>query len=318
MERSPEIEAVSRRLFEALRRADADALRALVTPGADLVTMSAFASWDPEGSAGAILQQASMFGGTFPLAFDRVVGAWAEGDIGWSGVSGRWLHPGHERDTRTTAVFRLIDGQWKAVQWHHSVTASPEELFGPGWSIASLAEVVGAEQPDLSTASAPDGTVTILFTDIEGSTQRNVELGDRAWMDVLRRHNQVVRSRVAAHDGFEVKSAGDGFMVAFASARKALRCAASIQAAVDATPGLEVRVRVGLHTGEVVKEHDDFFGGDVALAARIAAAAKGGQVLCSALVQELVSSSGEFRFSDPTELDAKGFDEKKPVYELLP
>ena len=82
--------------------------------------------------------------------------------------------------------------------------------------------------PDLSTAT-PNGTVTILFTDIEGSTQLTEQLGDDDWLTVLREHNEIVRSQVIEYSGFEVKSQGDGFMLAFPSAKDALRCAIGIQ-----------------------------------------------------------------------------------------
>ncbi|HEU5112551.1 MAG TPA: adenylate/guanylate cyclase domain-containing protein, partial [Acidimicrobiia bacterium] len=84
----------------------------------------------------------------------------------------------------------------------------------------------------MSTATAPNGTVTILFTDIEGSTQLTEQLGDEDWLTVLRAHNKVVRDQVKDHAGFEVKSQGDGFMLAFPSAKEALRCAIGIQRAL--------------------------------------------------------------------------------------
>ena len=86
----------------------------------------------------------------------------------------------------------------------------------------------GVDKPDLRPHAAPDGTVTILFSDIEGSTAMTERLGDQRWLELLRSHNDIVRQRVAAHEGFEVKSEGDGFMLAFQSARKALECADSI------------------------------------------------------------------------------------------
>ena len=95
--------------------------------------------------------------------------------------------------------------------------------------VDSVAESVEPDRPDLSNAAAPDGTVTIMFSDVEGSTVLTEQLGDEGWLELFRRHNSVIRRQPAAHTGFEVKSQGDGFMVAFASARNALRCAISIQ-----------------------------------------------------------------------------------------
>jgi class 3 adenylate cyclase/tetratricopeptide (TPR) repeat protein len=177
-------------------------------------------------------------------------------------------------------------------------------------SIDVVASAVEDERPDLSSAAAPDGTVTILFSDIEGSTEMTERLGDRRWLEVLREHNQLVRSEVRAHGGFEVKAQGDGFMVAFSSARRALDCAIAIQRAfaaqVDEQADEAVRVRIGMHTGEAIRERDDFFGRNVILAARIAAQANGGEVLVSSLLKELAESSGDIAFGEAREVTLKG------------
>src|SRR5439155_13281005 len=101
-------------------------------------------------------------------------------------------------------------------------------------SIDRVASAVQSEHPDLEPHAAPDGTVTIMFSDIEGSTEKTARLGDKRWMEVLREHNAIVREQMKAHSGFEVKSEGDGFMLAFQSARKALHCAVAIQGALAA------------------------------------------------------------------------------------
>jgi class 3 adenylate cyclase len=177
-------------------------------------------------------------------------------------------------------------------------------------SIDAVASAVGRERPDLMTATAADGSVTIMFSDIVGSTEMTERLGDRRWIEVLREHNRIVRDSVAAHDGFEVKSQGDGFMVAFASASRAVECAAAIQRAfaqqAEEQPEEAVRVRIGLHTGEAIRERDDFFGRNVILAARIAAQAGGGEVLVSSLLKELTEGETDVRFGEPRELTLKG------------
>jgi class 3 adenylate cyclase len=174
--------------------------------------------------------------------------------------------------------------------------------------VGRIAADVGRSRPDLSRAVSPDGTVTVLFTDIEGSTQLTEALGDTEWIRVLRGHNALVRDQVAAHSGIEVKSQGDGFMLAFASAEDALRCAIGIQRALVEAPsdGHRLRVRIGLHTGEPIREEDDFYGKSVILAARIAAEARGGEILVSRLVRELTEGSGLFSFTDPTDVELKG------------
>jgi class 3 adenylate cyclase len=192
------------------------------------------------------------------------------------------------------------------------VKAQGIDLSDIGTSIDTVAREALAEQPDLKPHAAPDGTVTIMFSDIEGSTAMADRLGDRRFMEVLREHNAIIREGLKAHGGFEVKSEGDGFMVAFQSARKALECAVGIQKALEEEgrrkkEGEEVvRVRIGLHSGEVIKEGSDFFGKNVILAARIAAQAKGGEVLVSALLKALVESSGDLMWGDPRTAELKG------------
>jgi class 3 adenylate cyclase/Cdc6-like AAA superfamily ATPase len=161
-------------------------------------------------------------------------------------------------------------------------------------SIDQVAKAVQSEHPDLRKQAAPDGTVTIMFSDIEGSTEKTDRLGDKVWMEVLREHNAIIREQLKAHGGFEVKSEGDGFMVAFQSAGKALECAAAIQTALakrNESAAEPVRVRMGLHAGEVIKEGSDFFGRNVIMAARVASQASGGEILASSVLKALLSGS---------------------------
>ncbi|WP_082281892.1 protein kinase domain-containing protein [Mycobacterium colombiense] len=190
-----------------------------------------------------------------------------------------------------------------------------------GWSVMDdVAESVEADRPDLSKVAAPDGTVTIMFSDIEGSTALAEQLGDERWLKLLHRHNTVIRRQLAAHSGFEVKSQGDGFMVAFASARNALRCAVAIQRDLrgyrDQSGGQVLRVRIGLHTGEVIREQEDFFGHTVILAARIGAKANGNGILVSAVLRGLVAGSHEFRFGETREEQLKGISDPQRVFEV--
>jgi class 3 adenylate cyclase len=173
-------------------------------------------------------------------------------------------------------------------------------------SIDRVAESVQREQPAVNVAPAPDGTVTLMFSDIEDSTVLTEQLGDQRWQELLRRHNALVREQIRAHGGFEVKTMGDGFMVAFQSARRGLECAIAVQrafvahhAGVDEThEAAAVRVRIGLHAGEAVREGGDFFGKNVIMASRVAAQAAGGQILVSSILKTLVESAvdpGVFR-----------------------
>ena len=130
---------------------------------------------------------------------------------------------------------------------------------------------------------------TVLFTDIVGSTERAVELGDRRWKELLADHHRAVRSALDHHRGNEIRVAGDGFLATFDGPARAIRCACAIREAVR---GLGLEVRVGLHTGEIELTGSGIEGIAVHIGARIAALAGSGEILVSSTVKDLVVGSG--------------------------
>jgi class 3 adenylate cyclase len=175
------------------------------------------------------------------------------------------------------------------------------------------------EQPDLRRAEAPDGTVTVLFSDIEDSTRLTERLGDQRWIELLEAHDAIVREHVRGHGGYEVKSQGDGFMLAFPSAREALACAIDIQRAFArraADGELPIRVRMGVHTGEAIHRDGDFYGRSVILAARIADRAHGGEILVSSLVKELIDPGGDIPVKEADEVELKGLDGRHRLFRV--
>jgi predicted ATPase len=167
----------------------------------------------------------------------------------------------------------------------------------------------------------PTGTVTFLFTDIEGSTRLLDELGE-GYQDLLSEHHQLLRGAFERHRGVEVTMQGDGFVVAFASATDAVAAAAEAQRALASGP---VRVRMGIHTGEPALTDEGYVGMDVHRAARIGAAGHGGQVVVSEATRALLDGDfdlrdlGEHRLKDlaaPVRLFQVGRDEFPPLRSL--
>ena len=154
---------------------------------------------------------------------------------------------------------------------------------------------------------------TVLFTDIVGSTERAAEIGDASWKGLLRHHHELVRRQLAAHQGVERDTAGDGFFVTFDGPARAVRCALAIGSALRDV-GLEIRA--GVHTGEVELTDDGVRGIAVHIGARVAAIAEASQVLVSSTVKDLVAGSG-LLFDDAGEHELKGLPDRWHLYRVV-
>ena len=167
------------------------------------------------------------------------------------------------------------------------------------------------DHPDTSVTTLR-GLQTILFTDLEASTQLTQRLGDEGAQELLRGHNVVVRAALDEHGGREVKHTGDGIMASFHSAVSAVKAALVMQRELA---GGEVRVRIGLNAGEPLAEGDDLFGVSVIKAARIGDRAEPGQVLVSDVVRQLCEGK-TFVFTSVGDAMLKGFEEPVALYEV--
>ncbi len=159
----------------------------------------------------------------------------------------------------------------------------------------------------------PGGIVTILFTDIVGSTDALSQTGDVLANELRQRHFELLRGAIAEHRGAEVKNLGDGLMVVFGSALDAVDAAVGMQQAVA---GTNVQLRVGLNVGEPFREADDYFGSPVVVASRLCDAATGGQILASDVVRALVASRGTATFHDAGYLALKGIPDPVAAWEV--
>jgi class 3 adenylate cyclase/CheY-like chemotaxis protein len=162
----------------------------------------------------------------------------------------------------------------------------------------------------------PTGTVTFLFTDLEGSTGLALRLGD-LWHGILMEHRRLVRSAIAESDGSEIDCRGDEFFVAFEDPAAAAEAAISAQRGIAEHPwpdGAELRVRMGMHTGEAIYADEDYLGVDVHRAARICFAGHGGQTLLSEATHSLLPESIERRHLGSYLL--KGLPDAERIYQL--
>ncbi|MEM0117849.1 MAG: adenylate/guanylate cyclase domain-containing protein [Conexivisphaerales archaeon] len=154
---------------------------------------------------------------------------------------------------------------------------------------------------------------TVLFTDIVGSTSKAADLGDARWMELLERHDRIVREEVQKNRGVVIKSTGDGFLATFDGPTRALRCVCSIRESLN---GLGIQIRAGLHTGECIFSEFDVGGIAVHIASRIMNLASPNEILVSSTVRDLVYGSG-ISFEDKGEHELKGIEEKKSLFSVL-
>jgi adenylate cyclase len=210
----------------------------------------------------------------------------------------------------------LLSGGREAVKtvWN-TANIMRKEGFGAAVrsSIEDLADWAEVERPDLARVTR-DGRVVIMFSDIEESTALNERIGDRAWVKLIGSHDKLVQRLVQRQSGHVVKSQGDGFMIAFARAEQAVRCGIDVQHELDRDAKRkrqeEIRVRIGIHMGRSVRRGDDLFGRNVAMAARVAAQAVGGEILVSQPVRDALRDCAELqdiRFDEGRDVELKGF-----------
>ena len=175
--------------------------------------------------------------------------------------------------------------------------------------VADIEQFVAGE----SAPEVPQSVLaTVMFTDIVGSTEHAATVGDTAWRDLLVRHHAVVRLELGRFRGKERDTAGDGFFATFEGPARAIRCGQAILAGV-APLGLEARI--GIHIGECELHEDKLAGLAVVVGARIAAAARAGEILVSGTVRDLVAGSG-LQFADRGEARLKGVPGTWPLYAI--
>jgi class 3 adenylate cyclase len=182
--------------------------------------------------------------------------------------------------------------------------------------IASALEPV---TPALSRMSSPDGAVTLMLSDIADAGAAAQALGNERWEQLIRDHHLLVERLLARHDGQVVQWQGDGFLASFNSAHAGLHAAVDLQRTFAAAPADQraLAIRVGVHSGFVLGNPEQLMGRNVVLAARIAAQAKGGEILVSSTAKEYTSSDPSFQFEEHGEYHFKGLHGEHTVYAVL-
>ncbi len=313
MEPSEEIRRVIERFTRATAEGDHEsALARLSEHAGTLIIGNDPDEWWHGEEAHAVWRHQLEELGAFPVAAYEVE-AWEEGTVGWASVKETITPSDSSLDARATYVLHLERGEWRIVQVHWSLPKPNVEFLGRSLttSLEELERTIQHDQPDLSHALAADGTVTIVFTDIVDSTVLIARLGDHAWLPLLRRHHAVIQEVATEHGGTVVERQGDGSMLAFSSARRAVSCAKSIQShtareQADGQPPM--RVRIGIHTGDALREADQFIGTTVHYAARVAGHALGGEILVSSVVRDLVAGRPDVTFLEGRDVELKGIE----------
>jgi class 3 adenylate cyclase/ABC-type branched-subunit amino acid transport system substrate-binding protein/streptogramin lyase/predicted Ser/Thr protein kinase len=229
--------------------------------------------------------------------------------------------PPFHRETEAQTLWAQMNESPAPLQSHAALDTVLEKGLAKAKEerYASAEELLVAARHALRL-DATEGVATIMFSDVEGSTEFTAKLGDEAARELIEGQRTVVQRCVAEHDGRVIDSIGDGFMIAFDSTRKGLACAIAIQetlrdrAASD--PQRAVRLRIGLNVGEVLEREGHPFGAAVNAAARVASQAKGGEVVVSEAVRQLAGTMPGVAFRDRGRIKLKGFDEPWRLYQL--
>lgn len=175
------------------------------------------------------------------------------------------------------------------------------------------------ERQRIERQALPEGVAVFLFTDIEDFTGYLERHGDERALQTVRRHHELIRRSAERYGGVVIQELGDGFLLSFSSARRALGCAAEIQRLLERSGlGEELPVRMGLHAGEPLQNGQDVIGHAVNVAERIMDQAEGGEILLSQLVKELAGSLEGFQFVDRGERRLKGVKHPLRLYAFEP
>ena len=247
--------------------------------------------------------------GSLRVQVERI-DAFEDGNFGWAALTTTVITSEARTLMRHVGVFRIEAGVWKVILWQNSVPVPNNQIFGVDLT-TTLGDLVTSVLSEPISLSSTEGTMTLVFTDIVDSTSLAERLGDNAWADLVNRHESAIRGTTNSHGGSVVKLLGDGSMLAFESARAAVRAAVDLQRVSGQD---EFRVRIGVHTGEVIRTEGDLLGVTVNKAARVAAAADSGGIMVSSTTRDLVGTIEGIHMGEPRIVALKGLSDTHQVF----
>ncbi len=320
MHPSKELEAVVRRFLDARVDLDVDAMKALNSRSEFLRQIGSDRDEWVQGFDATVQSWIdNQFQDSWRVAEASLlrIEAYENGETGWAAVEQeRTLVNGQVFIFRITMVFILENYAWKLVQIHFSIPVADEQVTGVSLT-STLTNLLASIDTDDGSDDALDGTVgtaSVVFTDVVGSTSLSQSMGDGAWSKAITDHFSAVETIVVRNGGAVVKTVGDGGMYVFSAGTAALRAAVEMQRSATHGGQQRLELRIGIHTGDVVRTTSDYLGLTVNKAARVAAAADGGQILVSASTVDMINNA-EFEFGPPIVADLKGIE---GTHELLP
>lgn len=267
-----------------------------------------------KGSAVIDVRQAqSEQQGEFPVRVEDVEG-FEDGEFGWATIFSTLVAGDSETPLRTSMVLHIEAGVWRVIHFHNSIPVPNQQVFGVEITttlddlVASVLDADGR----MPVGPATEGTVTLVFTEVVDSASLAERIGDDRWAALVAQHEGVIGAVTASPGGTVVKFLGDGSMLAFESARAAVRAAIEIQKATVDAP---FSVRIGIHTGEVQRTADDLFGVTVNRAAWVAAASDASEVMFSSTTRDLVGSLDGVEIGDPRTVALKGLSD---THQMVP
>lgn len=317
IEPSDEVTAVVRRFNVALLERDNEAMRNLLSrfEGLRFIGTDSAEWWKGHPTVSALLsRQVQELPDISSWAIDDHEG-YQSGQVGWS--SGKFsgaFSDGTNYQARMTAVLVLEAGQWRIVQWH--VSEGTSNVYDLTTTLEELVGAIGHSDLAALDHHVSSGSVTVMFTDIEGSTELAARLGDGRWFSLLEWHDNTVSTLAIMHNGAVIKTIGDGAMLTFRTAADAVRCAREIQDVVGDPSKNGLRLRIGIHAGDSIRRGDDLLGTTVNKAARVAATASGGEIVVSDTVRALAVQDESLTFGPERAVALRGLEGTHAVYSV--